>query len=176
MTCIVGIQEGGKVWIGGDSAAVGNNTIQVIDEEKVFQNGDVIVGYTTSFRMGQILQNHWSPPARLEGQHPDHYVKTTLIESIRDVLKSKGYAEVSSNQESGGKFLLGYKGTLYRVDNDYQVIKMRDKMTAVGSGEEFALGSLASTEGEPTERIEKALRAASRFNPYVREPFNVVCV
>lgn len=41
MTCIVGVAEGGKVWIGGDSAGVdsGNYSLTVRADRKVFRNG-----------------------------------------------------------------------------------------------------------------------------------------
>jgi ATP-dependent protease HslVU (ClpYQ) peptidase subunit len=56
MTCIVGMVENGKVYIGGDSAGVSGFDYHIREDQKVFQNGDMIFGFTSSFRMGQLLQ------------------------------------------------------------------------------------------------------------------------
>ena len=56
MTCIVGLVHEGVVYIGGDSAGVGGMSLTVRADEKVFQNGEFLMGFTTSFRMGQLLR------------------------------------------------------------------------------------------------------------------------
>lgn len=61
---------------------------------------------------------------------------------------------------------------LFRFDPNYQVTEYVDEYTAIGSGEEIALGALAATVGEPTkQRIEKALLAAEKFDCGVQGPF-----
>ena len=52
MTCIVGLVENGKVYIGGDSAGVAGLDVRMRSDEKVFTKGNMIFGYTSSFRMG----------------------------------------------------------------------------------------------------------------------------
>ena len=59
MTCIVGFTENDITWIGGDSFGSNGYSGQVYKNKKVFKmkdNKNIIAGYTTSFRMGQILQ------------------------------------------------------------------------------------------------------------------------
>ena len=64
MTCIVGLADGENVWIGADSASGGANgwAITRVVAPKVFplQIKEVdqwlLIGYTSSFRMGQILE------------------------------------------------------------------------------------------------------------------------
>ena len=47
MTCIVGLEHNGAVWIGGDSAGVDNSLgIQTRDDRKVFQIGEAVIGFT----------------------------------------------------------------------------------------------------------------------------------
>jgi len=58
MTCIVGIAQEGKVWIGADSAAVSGQDIRATALRKVFRRGQFLIGYTSSFRMGQLPQFH----------------------------------------------------------------------------------------------------------------------
>ena len=52
MTCIVGLIDGRRVWMGGDSAGVSGLDITVRADAKVFRNGDFLIGFTSSFRMG----------------------------------------------------------------------------------------------------------------------------
>jgi len=57
MTCIVGIERTGASFIGGDSAVSDTWTVRQSSVRKVFRKGDYTIGYTTSFRMGQILEH-----------------------------------------------------------------------------------------------------------------------
>lgn len=52
MTCIIGFIKNKKVYIGGDSAGVGGSHVTIRRDSKVFKNGNFIMGYTSSFRMG----------------------------------------------------------------------------------------------------------------------------
>jgi hypothetical protein len=175
MTCIAGLVDNGIVYIGGDSAGVGGLSLSVRADEKVFQNGEFIFGFTTSFRMGQLLRYSLNPPKNYENIDINKFMVTKFIESIRKCLKDGGYAYKNNEVESGGTFLVGYKGKLFKIDSDYQVGEELIGFDAVGCGENIALGSLYSTEGQPPkERILKALEAAERFSAGVRRPFNVV--
>ena len=57
MTCIIGLVADGRVYLGGDSAAVHGWTRRRTRLRKVFRKGPFLVGYTTSFRMGQLLEH-----------------------------------------------------------------------------------------------------------------------
>ena len=58
MTCIVGLVDDGKVYMGGDAASVDGYIVRTSALSKVFRNGPFLIGYSTSWRMGQILQYH----------------------------------------------------------------------------------------------------------------------
>jgi ATP-dependent protease HslVU (ClpYQ) peptidase subunit len=175
MTCIVGLVDKGKVYIGGDSAGVGDYNLTVRADEKVFINEDFIMGFTSSFRMGQLLRYKFKKPYHFPNVSDDEYMVTTFVDAVRDCLKQGGYARNNSGEESGGTFLVGYNGNLYAIYDDYQVAKFKDGFAAVGSGSQIALGSLYSTDGkEPEERIRLALEASERFNAAVRSPFVIL--
>lgn len=55
MTCIVGLVENNKVYIGGDSAGVAGLSLMKRADEKVFKKDEFIFGFTSSFRMGQLI-------------------------------------------------------------------------------------------------------------------------
>lgn len=174
MTCIVGIAHGGKVLIGADSAGVGGLNIQNRKDVKVFTNGDFVIGCTTSFRMIQLLQYKLTPPKR----HPDtdvmRFMVTDFVESVRILFREGGFAQKDKEFETGGTFLVGHAGRLFRIDEDYQVGERADEFDACGCGESYALGSMACT-GDlsefPHDRLEMALKTAAHFSAGVRGPF-----
>ena len=173
-TCIVGIQEGDTVYIGGDSAGYAGNRLELRRDTKVFEGKRAIIyGCTSSFRMIQLLRYRFDP-GPLEGDDLSTWMVDQFIERLRRCFKNHGYATVDNNVESGGRFLVGVAGTLYQVYSDYQVAQYLDGFTATGSGEEYALGSLYSTHElyRPSTRIQKALSAAARYCPSVEAPFH----
>ncbi len=176
MTCIVGIADNGNVYIGGDSAGVAGYDLTVRADEKVFRNDEFLFGFTTSFRMGQLLRFAFHPPERSEKMTDDYkFLVTTFMDAVRECLKKGGYAKEKEGTEWGGTFLLGYRGKLYCVYDDYQVSAAAMSFNACGCGAQIALGSLWSTMGmsmfDPIARLEIALSAAERFSAGVRGPF-----
>jgi len=174
MTCIVGVAEGGKAYIGADSASVAGWQVRATGLRKVFRRQQFVIGYTGSFRMGQILQHHLTvEPQKSE---PDEaYMVRTFIEAVRDCLKEHGFAEVENNVEKGGTFLVGYNGIVYDIDSDFQVNHFADGFTAVGCGNEYALGALKALETlPPKERILRSLEISAHFCGAVTGPFLVV--
>ncbi len=174
VTCIVGVQQGGRVVIGGDSAGVAGWSITVRADTKVFRNGEFIMGFTDSFRMGQLLRYSLVPPSPQDWDL-DRFMATDFIAVVRDCLRDGGFARNDSGSESGGLFLVGIRGHLYRIDSDYQIGRSVDEYYAVGSGDEYACGSLHSTRGQdPEHRVRLALEAAAHHSSGVCPPFHIV--
>lgn len=176
MTCIIGLEHEGNVYIGADSAAVEGWTVRQIGLHKVFRRGDFLIGYTTSFRMGQILQHHLAARAQKASEEDGAYMVCAFVEAVRECLREKAYTTVKDSREKGGCFLAGYSGKLYRVDGSFQVGHFRDGFDAVGSGAEFALGAMEALGCSmlPRKRIKRALRIAMHFSGSVRGPFKVM--
>lgn len=172
MTAIVGLVHGGRVYLGGDSAGVGSYSIHTRKDPKVFRNGPYVLGFTSSFRMGQVLHHVFKAP------HPEgdlyKFMVTKFIDEVRSTLKTAGFATKEKDAEQGGKFLVGVHGRLFRVESDYQVGELAKPYDAVGMGDELALGALHATEGaglSPKRRLTVALEAAEEFSYGVRGPF-----
>lgn len=175
MTCIVGVVDGDKVLIGGDS--VGSDGWNLTDraDAKVFKVGPFVMGFTTSYRMGQLLRYAFNPPNRHGEQDVMAFMVTDFIGAVRQCLKDGGYAKKESEVEKGGTFLVGYSGRLFKVEDDYQVGESANGYAACGCGQSFALGALYATDGTPaTDRIMTALGAAEKNSSGVRGPFLVV--
>lgn len=174
MTCIVAIAHGGKVYVGADSAGVCGLDLRVRADRKVFANGDFLMGFTTSFRMGQLLQHSLSPPKRRPDRDVLAFMSVEFVDAIRECLKHGGFAKKSSEQEEGGDFIVGYAGRIFTVHGDYQVAECSDSAAAVGCGSAYALGALfANRKRSPRERVKEALLAAEAHSAGVRGPFYI---
>jgi len=174
MTCIVAVELEGKVYMGGDSAAASGWDIHVIDFKKVFRNGEFLIGYTTSFRMGQLLEHELTVPKQ-ETESDIHYMITKFVPAIRELFKTAGFTKIDSNKEEGGLFLVGYKGKVYRVDSDFQILRHTGGLYAIGCGYAYALGSLMTNVSSNTEqKIITALEVTGIFSNGVCAPYYVV--
>lgn len=175
MTVIAGLIDGGAVLIGGDSAGIAGYQLTVRRDPKTFVNGPYVIGFTSSFRMGQILRHAFTPPSPTGGDL-ERFMCTAFVDALRAALKDGGWGRVSDGQEEGGTFLVGVAGRLFEIENDHQVGEAVDGYAAVGCGADVALGALyasADTGLPAADRIILALRAAERHSAGVRGPFTV---
>lgn len=177
MTCIVGLVDKDTVYMGGDSAGVGGGyQLNIRNDQKVFMNGAFLMGFTTSFRMGQLLRYSFTPPKIAEDQDLYEYMVTDWIDGVRKCLKDGGFASEKDSVEEGGTFLVGYKGRLFTIYEDYQVGENTCGYSSVGCGEDLAMGSLFTSSDiklKPEDRVRMALKAAATFSAGVSAPFVV---
>lgn len=178
MTCIVGLVHNAQVLIGGDSAGVDTERLSLVvrNDRKVFRNGDFLMGFTSSFWMGQLLAFDFNPPKPRVGIDVMAYMVTDFIDAARERMKSGGFARVKDSAEEGGTFLVGYSGRLFRISDDFQVGESSHGFDACGCGGMIALGSLRSTRTwtDPILRVKEALECAETFSAGVRAPFFLV--
>lgn len=174
MTCIAGLVSDGIVYLAGDSAGCAGWDLTVRKDPKVFVNGQYVMGFTHSFRMGQLLRYAFNPPAP-ETSDLHGFMCTAFVDALRACLKDGGHATKDKEQEAGGLFLAGVAGRLFVIESDYQVAETADGYAAVGCGFQPARGALFATDGmEPVQRLGVAMSAAERFSNGVRGPFTIV--
>ena len=146
MTCIVGLISDGRVFLGADSGATGSSFNKVVRKDpKIYRIGEFLIGFTSSYRMGQILGYSLAPPIHSEGMTIEEYLCTLFVDHVRDLLKTKGFASINSNVETGGLFLLAYQGRLFHFESDFQVGESIHCFDSVGSASDVALGSMYAT-------------------------------
>lgn len=176
MTCIVGMAHEGSVIIGADSAgADGWLNRRIRSDRKVFTNGHLIFGFTSSFRMGQLLQFELTPPPVIEGQAPYEYAVKALVPAIRRTLREGGWIKTERGHDEGGLFLVGFRGHLFRIDGDFQVGESTEAYESVGCGDCYAMGAMHAAHAlAPKDRLLAGLEAAAKFSAGVAGPFNFV--
>lgn len=184
MTCVVALRHEGVIYMGCDSAGVGGwYSRQNRVDPKIYRVGEMLIGFTTSFRMGQLLGYSLTAPHH----HPDvpieKYMATTFVDAVRACLKAGGWASKDKEVEIGGNFLVAYKGRIFEIQSDYQVAEGHEAYNAVGCGQDLALGSFYTSDlsvlgtGDQAElariRVRTALAAAAAFSAGVHPPFRI---
>lgn len=172
MTCIVGVRIDGGVIIGGDSAGVAGYSVTVRRDPKVFALGPLVVGYTTSFRFGQLLRFGSDPPALVPGMPDFEWMVRRFIPWLSETLAS--WKKTENGRDEGGTALVGLGGSLFEVESDFQVGESVVPYSAVGCGDEYAMGAMhaASAAGVSGAALARAgLEAANAFSAGVAAPF-----
>ena len=175
MTCIVGVKSDKGLYIGGDSAISCDNLVQIITDPKVWRKGQFVMGFAGSLRVGQIIKYKMKIPP-INKRKPTEYMVTGFVDAMRKYLKLAGAArEDKKEEEQENQFLIGFKGHLFEIDEAYGVCEINDEFVSIGSGTEYALGSLYVTKNlDPKKRILKALETAAHFCEGVQPPFHIV--
>mgnify|MGYP001574858382 CR=1 FL=1 len=194
MTCVVALRDvAGRIVMGCDSAGVGSwYSLQNRSDRKIYRNGPCLFGFTSSFRMGQLLGYSLEVPKFYEADFPglpldaalQKFMVTKFVDAVRNCLKAGGYAAKDKEVETAGTFLVAFRGEIFQVCDDYQVSRHLENYAAVGCGFDLALGSLFTSDGWPAgslggnstdealTRVKLALAAAANFSAGVRGPFH----
>lgn len=182
MTCIVGLEHEGAIYIGGDSAGVETGSLAICGraDEKVFvtDSGEMAMGFCGSFRIGQLLRYALVLPPQKVGQDDMAYLVTDFIDAVRNMQRDKGSLKKENEvEEHDAGFLVGFNGKLYVIESDFQVGRPIENYAAVGCGAQIALGALYATQQMnmlPEDRVRLALAAAAEYSAGVRAPFHIV--
>lgn len=176
MTCIVGAAHKGIVYIGADSCGSGGGVQETVVNPKVFKVQDFVIGCTTSFRMIDILSYSIKFPD--VDKDLDSYMRTKFVSELIKAFKDNGFRKEKEGVLSGGTFLVGLKGRLFTIQDDFSVLSVEKYGASVGCGLKAARGSLHSTfeylKSEPKERVMLALKAAESISTGVRGPFKIL--
>jgi ATP-dependent protease HslVU (ClpYQ) peptidase subunit len=180
MTCIVGLIKNGIVYMGGDSAATDDSSIQTIKGSKVFKIGDFLFGVSGNPRMSDILRYRFNIP-KLCPRDQDilEYMYQWFIPNLKDCLAEDGFLIKQDEVVSSDSWvLIGYHGRLFILESGFHVSESSLEYNAVGCGMDAALGCLYGvietellTSGE---KINLALNASAQFNCHVRKPFTIL--
>jgi len=185
MTCIVGLVEDGIVYIGGDSAACDDSSLQIIKDSKVFKKGDFIFGISGNPRMYDILKYNFEIPNRVESFDVLDYMYIDFIPELKKCLLENGALIKQDEVTSSSSWIMvGYNGRLFVIESQFHISESILNYNALGSGMDVALGCLYGLEdlmrGEwilkmsPKDRVMLALKTSEQFNCNVRRPFTII--
>lgn len=173
MTCIVGISDGETVYIGGDRGASDESCIITLSQPKVKTNGEWIYAYSGSLGNGQLL-DFINYPALKKTDDVYKIVRFDIVSQLKDLYESHG----SEKDDNATDYLIGIRGRLFELSSeDWGVAEVQE--TSIGSGGNFALGSLYTSkelEDNPIVRITLALNAAITYSPTCQGPTDILYV
>lgn len=180
MTCIIGLEHEGKVYMGADSASCRDWDIRTLSTHKVFIRKDMIFGCTGSIRTQQIIQyNFIIPPNPHHGINGDKaYLFNDFIPAMRASLVEGGHTKIENNrEETESVFLLGWNGHIYVIHSNFAVEQIALSYMATGAGENYAMGALAAMKIiNPEKAIMKALEISGKFCNGVCPPYYVYSI
>ena len=177
MTCIVGIEQDGHIWMGGDSAVRSGWQIEQRTDPKVWIKNGCIIGVAGLARVSDLAAHAFNVPLRDPRMDLPQWLATQFTDALRDCLKTGGVAfREDEHEHSDSHFLIGVEGSIYSMGSGYSLTRRIQNYNAIGSGAEVALGCLYASRAEqdPKARIEQALEAAESETPFVRRPWTVL--
>lgn len=179
MTCIVAVKGKDRIVLGGDSAGVGGLDLTIRKDPKVFQVGPFAIGFTSSFRMGQVLMD-LKVPRQKSTQNDYQYMRTTFVNAVMKCFDKAGILKSDNAVKECGTFIVVYRGEIYQIQDDFQVGMRYDNFDACGCGESYALGAasiltnLSFYGDDPRLVCQNALETAEKFSAGVCGPFNFI--
>lgn len=188
MTCIAGYRQDGQVWIGGDAMASNSEDYRLVKAPKVFRKKrndiEMIIGYAGCFRKGQIIQY----ALELSDMHKQgkmsnmKYISTVFADAVYEVWDENSQRvcfDENGNDDATTDLLIGFKGELFILEDDYSVYQHDTNYESIGIGRTPALACFSALEDimqliEPADKVERALEVSSQFSKDVRPPFTIL--
>lgn len=180
MTCIVGLVEGETVWVGGDSLSCDDHVGSIRATRKVFRVGEMLVGVCGDTRTSQVIQYAFDPPDPMEDEDLVRYLAARFVPALHQALQTPGVHLPEGAEKTRWSVLLGLRGRLFAIYDDFQVEETADGFNAVGCGYRTALGSLHTTAGitglPANNRVFRALDSTAFVDIHVAPPFVIESV
>jgi ATP-dependent protease HslVU (ClpYQ) peptidase subunit len=174
MTCIVGIVNNGKIWMGSDSCISDSVLSETVPIDKVMIKKNVMIGVAGNFRLFDLIDQHYYG---IKKSIKSNYIRGDFIENIISILevnKMLGKNENDIMELSENNLLIGFDKKLYYIEKSLAVFNCPSWGYAIGSGSDVAKGSLLSTQDKkPKDRIMSALYASTMVCSDVKEPFKI---
>lgn len=183
MTCIVGLECSDGAVIAGDFCGSNGFTYHTMIPSKVFKHSQMLFGYTSTFRFGQIIEhilddNTLYPPTEPEQTY--RWLVKTFVPKIRQVFKDEEY-----RLGDGCNAVLVINGQVWELQNDLSVLRNDVGLTVVGSGEYHAQSSILTqllmnhrnskpTMAEAEKIIELAYNVTASFVSSVSSKVEVI--
>lgn len=195
MTCIVTYKDNdGRIFMAGDR--MGGNTARYetsqIANPKVFYKsltidqgshgsrvGKMMIGYTSSFRLGQLLEYKFKAPKYDCGDSPISYMIEKFVPKVIDLYDENYYGKKSDAEKmNGGIILVAFKQKMFKIQNDFAVLEFTDNFMSCGCGSDYALAAMhimhedGNWGGEST--VRRAILTAAKFSAYVDDTVDVL--
>ncbi len=174
MTCIAVVRQDGIVYMAGDRGASDDGTILPLSAPKVWKIGPYLIGYAGSMD-GERIRYNFKPTAP-NIKDIDKFMQTKFVKELREFY-NEFWVDTSKDGDLG--LIIVINGEIYEHSSaDMSLSKYMLPYLTMGSGAEYAYGSLFSTEKEKSgkQRVITAVEAAIKFNPSCMGPVDTVSI
>ncbi len=173
MTCIVAVVNSKGSYIAGDRGASDSNIILPLAHPKVWKTGPYLFGYYGSMDGEKVMYN-FNPPA--PKKDTDKFMLNEFTKALKEFY-DEHFVFSTQDKEADFGMIIIVNGLMY--EHDAGVMSMTRFATnhlSVGSGSEYAYGSLHSTEAwsDGKKRAKIAVEAATKYSTSCMGPIDVV--
>jgi ATP-dependent protease HslVU (ClpYQ) peptidase subunit len=178
LTCIVGIVEDGKVWMGADTQHTRGSTKLKDRSPKIFQKGPFTIAAAGSARGSQLLFYGVNiEEIELTDDEKSNVVK--LADAVQSAnRKAKHYSKESEIEKGEIYFIVSQNNRLFCVEFNYYVHEV-ESFIAIGGAADFAEGVLHyinkyHSSLSPKSKIKRALTLSECYDSSVSSPFTII--
>lgn len=144
MTTIAAIQGDGWAVVGYDSLVTEDSRAFFLPKEsgKVGKNGPYLLGAAGDMRAINLVLHSLKPPypnASDVGAKLDKFISTKFVPALKSCFDEAQYGEKGSQDSS---VIVVVNGSVYEVGSNYEWCRDREGLYAIGSGSDYALGSM----------------------------------
>lgn len=173
MTIIVGLVDGSKTYIASDNLiSAGYDKVNCDYPIKMFNCNNLYIGCAGETSFGLKLDRFLKLPEHVKGKSNFDYINKDVIPALSEIFEKNNLPY----KDGKSILLLVYKDIVGKLFSDLTLIPSR--LEAIGSGSEYAKGSLYATsvlkpKMPVKEKITLALQAAVDGSTGCRPPFYI---
>lgn len=176
MTCIAAlIDKNNDIYIGGDSCTFSDNHYELPPYPKAYIKKGVAFGFSGIKREAQIIRYSFDPPDFKNIESLMNYMCIDFVDELKSNIEKRFQLNKETDSHSGS-CLVCMHGHIFSVGSDFSITERSDTFDAIGSGKNYALGALHSTQDwdDGEARIRHALETAEKFSSSCRAPFHIL--
>lgn len=137
MTCIVGIECVDGAIVAGDYMGSSWCAQGISTQSKVFSYDKLIMGYTTSFRFGQVIEHMLDDNKNFVPTDPNdtyRWLVRAFIPKLQAVLELE--------KCKGGDAVISLNGQVWYIQEEFSVLRYTNGVHSVGVGEDYMTSSI----------------------------------
>lgn len=167
MTCIVAFvdKETQISYVGGERGASDDSMIWNMASPKVWRDKGYLFGFAGAFSIEKLKYNFDppAPPSQATDEEMNAFMNTTFIEALSGVYEDM---HIDKGENAGLIIVVGNRIFVHN-SSDMSATMVASNFVADGSGSEYALGSLHTSEKwtDSRNRVRTSLEAAIKFSP-----------
>lgn len=180
MTCVVGLESKGAVWMASDSFLGTDTSKDLTPGPKWFQVSGMTFGWAGDVRAAQVLEHHLKVRPIRKTEVSSRYLVSVVARAVRDNLREAGvvFRNTDGTDTSGLELLIALRGHLYQMWGDCSVMRCSRGVGAIGAGGAYALGALSALmplpeNDSPEKHLMRVMRLTNGLCTSVSGPYYV---